>query len=68
MRSEEERGEPELAPEAETMLGPLNEAQAVAFGEFEQWLEAELAKLVARWGHLATPNAGRSRGGMPLNL
>lgn len=35
---------------------------------FTAWMDAELEKLVARWCHLAAPNAGRasrSRGVLP---
>lgn len=30
--------------------------------QFDAWMDAELALLVARWAHAASPNAHRSRG------
>jgi len=30
-----------------------------AYRRFSRWMDQQLAELVARWGHLATPNAAR---------
>jgi hypothetical protein len=30
-----------------------------SFAEFDQWMDDQLAKLVARWAPLAAPNASR---------
>ena len=30
-----------------------------SYQEFEQWIDRELAKLVACWGHAAAPSASR---------
>jgi len=30
-----------------------------SYAEFNSWMDRQLAKLVARWAHLAAPNASR---------
>jgi hypothetical protein len=32
-----------------------------AFRRFDQWMDQQLALLVARWAHLAAPNASKPR-------
>ncbi len=38
---------------------PTTVAEEQAYEAFGQWMDAELDKLVARWIHLAAPNAPR---------
>ena len=38
---------------------PTTVAEEQALAAFGQWMDAELEKLVARWIHLAAPNAQR---------
>jgi hypothetical protein len=40
------------------ILGQLRRTQP--YREFSQWMDGELEKLVGRWKHLASPNAGRA--------
>jgi hypothetical protein len=37
----------------------FSEAEEQALNEFSQWMDGELEQLVARWAHLAAPNASR---------
>lgn len=37
----------------------IREADASVYAPFEAWLDEELERLVARWIHLAAPNASR---------
>jgi hypothetical protein len=36
-------------------------AESKSFELFDQWMDAQLADLVARWIHTAAPNASRPR-------
>ena len=40
----------------------LDSIPPAILAQFESWIDAELALLVARWAHAASPNAQRSRG------
>ena len=35
-------------------------AESPSFAAFDQWIDEQLAQLVARWVHLAAPNADRA--------
>ena len=51
----------------ESQLVQLTAAEEKAYEEFGHWFDGELEQLVARWAHLAAPNASRrglSRGRM----
>jgi hypothetical protein len=43
----------------ETEVAQLTAAEEQALAEFGHWLDGELDRLVARWIHLAAPNASR---------
>jgi hypothetical protein len=43
----------------ETEVVRLTAAEEQALAEFGRWLDGELDQLVARWIHLAAPNAAR---------
>jgi hypothetical protein len=43
-------------------LEVLSAAEEKALADFDCWMDRELEKLVARWSHLASPNAAKSRG------
>jgi hypothetical protein len=40
----------------------LSASEEKALADFDCWMDGELEKLVARWSHLASPNASKSRG------
>ena len=43
----------------ETQVAEFSAAEEQALADFGRWLDAELDVLVARWIHLAAPNASR---------
>jgi hypothetical protein len=43
----------------ETEAAQMSAAEGLALEEFGRWLDGELEQLVARWVHLAAPNASR---------
>ncbi len=43
----------------ETEAAQFSAAEELALNEFGRWLDGELEQLVARWIHLAAPNASR---------
>ena len=43
----------------ESVATPTTAAEEQALEVFGQWMDSELEKLVARWIHLAAPNAQR---------
>ncbi len=43
----------------ETETAPMTAAQEQALADFGHWLDGELEQLVAKWVHLAAPNASR---------
>ncbi|HEY2841878.1 MAG TPA: hypothetical protein VGJ26_22155 [Pirellulales bacterium] len=47
----------------EASLVALSEAEEKALAEFDCWMDGELEKLVARWSHLAAPNAAKRGAG-----
>ena len=40
----------------------LSASEEKALADFDCWMDGQLEKLVARWSHLASPNAAKSRG------
>ena len=43
----------------ETAAPEFSEAEEQSLAEFGRWMDGELEQLVARWAHLAAPNASR---------
>ncbi len=43
----------------DTASPDFTEAEEQALAEFGRWLDGELGQLVARWVHLAAPNASK---------
>jgi hypothetical protein len=43
-------------------LDVFSASEEKALADFDCWMDGELEKLVARWSHLASPNAAKSRG------
>ncbi len=47
----------------EASLVAMTAAEEKALAEFSCWMDSELEKLVARWSHLAAPNAAKRGAG-----
>jgi hypothetical protein len=43
-------------------LEVFSASEEKALADFDCWMDGEFEKLVARWSHLASPNAAKSRG------
>jgi hypothetical protein len=50
---------PENEPIVHNATGPATATQEPNYDAFGLWMDSELDKLVARWIHLAAPNASR---------
>ena len=48
-----------LSTAVEAEVAQLTAAEELALVEFGDWMDGELDRLVARWIHLAAPNASR---------